>query len=512
VAVSSPLLALAGCDRSDAGPARRPADVAYRVGRETGQPFPVLLSQRDRPAPYSRPLPLPAPLRPVSSTATEDVYELVARAGEAQILDDVATPVWGYDGQFPGPLFESRRGRTMRVRLRNELPVPIVRHLHGGHTPHRHDGYPLDYVVPYDGGDHHLHPGGEVHHGEFEYVYPLDQRAGLLWYHDHRMDFSGPQVWRGLVGLHLHRDDEEAALGLPAGERELPLLVCDRSFGPDGQLLYPSLDQELRHTPGVLRDFADGVLGDTVLVNGVHAPFHEVRQGSYRLRIAVASNARHYRIGLDRPPASGEPFWQIGTDGGLMAHARPLRTFLMAPAERVDVVVDFSGYPVGSRVRLTNLSGGRGTTDLVEFRVTGPDDRPVWRPPARLSEIERLDPAGAVRTRRFSFTKVPTAAGPTFQISHHMFSADRVAARPRQGDVEIWEFTTDQQHPVHVHNAHFQVLDDPGPLAWKDVVSLGAKDRRRIITRFDSYRGRYLLHCHNLEHEDMGMMANYDIR
>ncbi len=454
----------------------------------------------------------------MSSTSSEDVYELTAKPGNAEILDEVTTPIWGYDGSFPGPLFESHRGRVVRLHLSNELPVPIVRHLHGGHTPQESDGYPLDYIVPAGmsgmTGHHgpHLHPGGRLHEGAFDYVHPLDQRAGLLWYHDHRMDFSGPQVWQGLVGLHIHRDDEELALGLPDGDHELPLLVCDRSFGPDGQLIYPSLDPALAKTPGVLPAFANGVLGDTVLVNGVHAPFHEVRQGTYRLRIGVASNARHYRIGVDRLPASGEPFTQIGTDGGLMAAPMPVRSFVMAPAERVDVIIDFTGYPIGARVRLQNLSGGTGTTDLVEFRVTGPDDRPVWRAPKRLSEIERLDPAAAVRTRAFFFSKVPTAAGPTFQISHQMFAHDVVAADPRQGDIEIWEITTDQQHPVHVHNCHFQVLDAPGPLAWKDVVSLGVNDRKRIITRFDSYRGRYLLHCHNLEHEDMGMMANFDIR
>lgn len=520
-ATAAPLLALTGCDDRTA-PARRPApagrggSVAYEAGSEPGQLGPVLRSQRPRPTPYVRPLPVPTPLRPVATTATEDVYDLTARPGTVRILDDVDTPVWGYDGSFPGPLFESHRGRSVRVRLRNELPVPTVRHLHGGHTPQESDGYPLDYVLPAGaaatGGEHHLHPGGRVHHGAFDYVYPLDQRAGLLWYHDHRMDFSGPQVWQGLVGLHVHRDDEEAALGLPDGDHEIPLLLCDRSFGPDGQLSYPSLDPDLASTPGVLPEFANGVLGDTVLVNGVHAPFHEVRQGTYRLRIAIASNARHYRIGLDRPPVAGEPFTMIGTDGGLMSHPMPVRSFVLAPAERVDVVLDLTGYPVGAKVRLQNLSGGSGTTALVEFRVTGPDDRPAWRPPARLSRIERLDPAAAVRTRSFFFSKVPTAGGPTFRISHHMFDPDRVAAAPRQGDIEIWELTTDQQHPVHVHNCHFQLLGDDGPLAWKDVVSLGVNDRRRIITRFDSYRGRFLLHCHNLEHEDMGMMANYEIR
>lgn len=514
MAVATPFVQLSGCTGdtpADQPPADQPK-VAYRVDHEPGEFAPVLRSQRSRPLPFLRRLPVPTPLAPVRSTATEDFYELTAKPGNAQILDGVTTPIWGYDGQFPGPLFESRHGRTVRVRLRNDLPVPLVRHLHGAQTPPASDGYPLDYVLPAGGWEHHLHPGGRTHEGEFEYVYPLDQRASMLWYHDHRMDFSGPQVWRGLVGMHLHRDDEEEGLELPSGDHELPLLVCDRSFGPSGEFLYPSLDQELHEMPGVLAAFSNGVLGDTVLVNGVHAPYHEVKQGTYRLRIAVASNARHYRLGVDTLPTAGEPFVLIGTDGGLMAAPMQVRSFLMAPAERVDVVIDFSSYPAGSKVRLQNMSGGTGTTDLLEFRVTGPDEQPAWRPPPQLSVIERLDPEQAVRKRSFFFSRLPTQSGPTFQISHHTFDVDRVAANPRQGDIEIWEFTTDQEHPIHVHNCHFQVLGDSGPLAWKDVVSLGVSDSRRIITRFDSYKGRFILHCHNLEHEDMGMMANYLIR
>lgn len=505
---------LAACED---GLAQQPVVAAPSVGpltgsAELGQTGTVLHSQLVAPPQqFVRPLPLPPALSPVRRTATADHYAITARAGTAEILPGLETGIWGYDGTFPGPLFTSRRGKAVHVRLANELPVPVVRHLHGGHTPAASDGYPLDFVLPTAGFDGHVHPGGRVHRGSFEHVYPLPQRASLLWYHDHRMDFSGPQVWKGLVGLHVHRDEEEDALGLPSGDHELPLLVCDRSFGPSGELLYPSKDPSLRHEHGVTDAFSNGVLGDMVLVNGVHAPFHEVRQGTYRLRMAVASNARHYRFTLDPLPPEGEPFVMIGSDGGLMAAPAVVRSFLMAPAERVDVVVDFSSYAVGERVVLTNLSGAGGTVDVLEFRVTGPDDRPPWRPPERLSEVERLRPQDAVRTRRFVFSRVPTAAGPEFRIGHHTFGTHRVAAAPRHGDIEIWELTSDFAHPVHVHNVHFQVLDDDGPAAWKDVVSLSSNDAKRIITRFDSYRGRYILHCHNLEHEDMGMMANFDI-
>lgn len=471
-----------------------------------------LLSQCDFPDPFTRPLLIPVRLEPVGVAGERDLYEVTVQPGDVEIVSGFLTRVWGYDGQFPGPLFETTRGRGASVRVRNQLPVPIVRHLHGALTPSSSDGYPLDYVLPSAGWDHHLHKARTVHDGEFTYDYPLDQRAATLWYHDHRMDFSGPQVWLGLVGMHLHRDSDEVALDLPSGEYELPLLICDRSFGPSGELLYPSLDPDLVGPHGVLEDFSNGVLGDTVLVNGTWAPYHEVKQGSYRLRIVNASNARHYRLSVSPLPTTGEPFVQIGTDGGLMAAPVEVRSLLLAPAERVDVVVDFSRYTVGDVVVLTNMSGSDRTADLMQFRVVGPDDQPSWTPPPQLSEVPVLSAKKAVRTRRFTFSRVPTASGTEFHVGHEIFNPDHVAADPKQGDVEIWEFRSDLAHPIHVHNTHFQVLGEGGPPAWKDVVSLSANDTARVIARFDSYRGLYILHCHNLEHEDMGMMANFEIR
>lgn len=479
---------------------------------ELGQTGARLVSQCEFPEPFTRPLVIPAPLRPVRVSAGRDLYEVTVRPGEAEIVSGFTTRVWGYNGQFPGPLFETTRGRGASVRVRNELPVPIVRHLHGALTPSPSDGYPLDYVLPSAGWDHHLHMARTVHDGEFTYDYPLDQRAATLWYHDHRMDFSGPQVWLGLVGMHLHRDQEEAALGLPSGDRELPILICDRSFGPSGELLYPSRDPELVSPHGVIDDFSNGVLGDTVLVNGTWAPYHEVKQGSYRLRIVNASNARHYRLTIYPLPGAGEPFVQIGTDSGLMAAPVEVRSLLLAPAERVDVVIDFSQYTVGDVVTLTNVSGSDRTADLMQFRVVGPDDRLSWMPPTQLSEVPVLSPRQAARTRRFTFSRVPVAGGTEFHVGHETFDPDHVVADPKQGDIEIWEFRSDLAHPIHVHNVHFQILGDSGPPAWKDVVSLKANDTARVIARFDSYRGLYILHCHNLEHEDMGMMANFKIR
>ncbi len=273
----------------------------------------VLASSARLPEPFTVPLPIPPVLKPVRTTSDTDYYEITQRVARQEILPGVKTEVWGYDGIFPGPTILSRRGRRTVVTHRNELPVPTVVHLHGGRTPAEHDGYPTDLVLPVGGwrhGDHH--GGGNVSQDSKEYVYPLDQPAATLWYHDHRMDFTGPQVYKGLAGFHLVHDDVEDALPLPRGEREVPLMIADRAFAADGAFDYPSLDPTLRDQPASRRSFMSGVLGDCVLVNGAPWPVLEVTNTRYRFRLLNASNARRYRLALDPPPPNGPAFAQIG--------------------------------------------------------------------------------------------------------------------------------------------------------------------------------------------------------
>ena len=247
-----------------------PFVAGLRGSASTGE---LLESRRPLPRPFILPFRVPPVLAPVRSDPAGDHYRVVQRAGVAEILPGVRTPIWGYQGVFPGPTIVSTAGRRTVVRHRNELPVPVVVHLHGGHTPAGHDGYPTDLLYPAGTAvsHDHGHPG-VVAYGSRDYDYPLRQPAATLWYHDHRMDFTGPAVWRGLAGFHLVRDPAEDRLGLPGGDRDLPVMIADRSFGPDGALQYPSLDASLLHTPGVTEAYRAGVLGDVVLVNGVSWP------------------------------------------------------------------------------------------------------------------------------------------------------------------------------------------------------------------------------------------------
>ncbi|MEU0835954.1 multicopper oxidase family protein [Streptomyces sp. NPDC005969] len=478
---------------------------------QTGE---LLRSLLPLPAPYRVPLPVPPVLTP-HQDATTDYYEVTQKAATQEILPGHTTAIWGYEGIFPGPTLVSRSGRRTVVRHRNALPVPAVVHLHGGHTPSASDGYPTDLIVP-DGFTgplpHHDHRAS-LAHGSRVYEYPFQQRAATLWYHDHRMDFTGASVWRGLAGFHLVHDDEEEALPLPRGDRDIPLMITDRAFDADGSFRYPATDPTLLHTPGVQPDYVEGVLGDVILVNGAPWPVLEVDAARYRLRILNASNARRYRLELDPQPAGGGALVQIGSDGGLLAAPRAHDAIVLAPAERFDVVVDFSRYRVGDEVTLVNRLGSGTTAAVMRFRIArrATDDSAV---PARLSGIERLDPARATATRTFAFRDQGDEG---WTINGRPYDPMRADATPRLGALEVWQFTSDFHHPVHLHLSHFQVLsrngEGPGPYdaGWKDTVDLSPGEAVAIITRFTDYRGRFVFHCHNLEHEDMAMMANFEV-
>ncbi|NAZ76951.1 multicopper oxidase domain-containing protein [Kineococcus sp. T13] len=488
------------------------------------------------PEPFTTPLPVPRVLEPLRRTADADVHEVVQRVVRVGIVPGRSTEVFGYGGTFPGPTIVSERGRATLVTHVNELPVPTVAHLHGGHTPADSDGFPTDLLLPAGaaappagaghGGAHHEDPqhggprrastAGDLAAGRREHTYPMQQRAATLWYHDHRMDFTGPAVHRGLFGLHLVRDEEEARLGLPSGAREVPLLIADRSFAEDGSFRYPALDPTMLATPGVQPEFSEGVLGDVVLVNGAAWPVLDVDAARYRFRVLNASNARRYDLRLSPPPPSGPRFVQVGSDGGLLARPVELGSVRLAPGERFDVVVDFARYPVGTEVDLVNGLGDGGSAQVLRFRVVrrARDDSTV---PARLSEVEVLAESAAVRTREFRFSRGGPGQ-PHWVLGGRPYDPARVDADPVLGQVERWRLRSDVHHPVHVHLDPFQVVRrgsrrrGPWDGGWKDTVDVRPGEVVEVLVRFTDHAGRFVLHCHNLEHEDMMMMANFQTR
>jgi spore coat protein A len=487
----------------------------------------LLTSQIPLPRPFQIPLPIPPLLAPARHPdfPGADFFEITQRVTRQEILPGVPTEIWGYNGTFPGPTLVSRSGVRSVVRHHNTLNVPTVVHLHGGHTPPGSDGFPTDllYPRPRPGLPMNAMPGmatmgkpdplARTTTGVRDYDYPMAQRAATLWYHDHRMDFTAQSVYRGLAGFHLVHDAEEAHLPLPHGDRDIPLMIADRSFAADGSLRYPALDPTTLTTPGTTDAYMGGVFGDVILVNGAPWPVLDVAAVRYRFRLLNASNARRYQLALAPPPAHGTGLVQIGSDGGLLSSPVHHATIDIAPAERFDVVIDFSQYALGQEVTLTNQLGSGTTARVMRFRVTRREADGSAVPDA-LSTMEQIPAGQAQRTRTFGFQNHDRR---TWTINGKEFDPIRPIATPRLDATEIWRFTTDFHHSIHIHLVQFLVLarngKPPGPYdaGWKDTLDLKPAEEAAVIARFTDYPGRYVMHCHNLEHEDMAMMATFTV-
>ncbi|MGB6596643.1 MAG: multicopper oxidase domain-containing protein [Candidatus Acidiferrum sp.] len=443
---------------------------------------------------FFRLLQVPPVLSPVRTDAKTDFYEITQKEMDIELLPGKLTRVWGYEGMFPGPTIKARRGRRTIVRQTNQLPHETVVHLHGGVTESDSDGFPTDMIMP-----------GESR----SYVYSNEGRGATLWYHDHAMDRTAQNLYMGLAGLYIIEDEGEASLRLPSGEYDVPLILQDRSFGPDGNFVY--------HAG---RGGRMGAHGTVVLVNGVPWPRFEVGKRKYRFRILNASNATVFEPAL----GNGRPMIQIATEGGLLSAPIECASIPLAMAERTDVIVDFSEYTIGTQIVLSNLSGKGPQSEIMRFDVAreGHDENPI---PSKLGNLESLDTKIAVLTRVFDFGisvefKIPPL---TWTINGKEFNPNKSLAQVEYGEVEIWHLknrkfgSLEMLHPVHIHLINFQILErngeapKPWERGWKDTVSLDNGEEVKLIMRFDGYRGRYLMHCHNLEHEDHSMMARFDV-
>jgi spore coat protein A, manganese oxidase len=428
-------------------------------------------------------LQVPPTLVPVSSTATEVRYELAIAEGRAEIIPGTLTPVYGYDGIYPGPTIRARQGRTSVVRVTNALTFNQNVHLHGGLVPAASDGHPMQLIAPGD---------------SFTYTYPNTQEAAPLWYHDHAHGLSARTMFYGLAGFYILEDDRERELELPSGDFDVPLVIQDRAFNEDGTLQYTE-------------NIDEGFLGDTIVVNGSVSPRFAVKRALYRLRFLNASNARDYSLRL----SNGDPLIQVAGDGGLLEAPVPRTAVPLAPAERVDVLVDFRRLRAGTRVQLTNGLGSGGTATVMRFDVTrGTGDS--GRVPALLRPREAI-PAH-VATRRWDLM-FSTSGTPQWQMSGIGFDMDRIDARAQLGTTERWLFVngSHRAHPMHIHGVHFRVLErstgvvHPGDRAWKDTVMVAVGETVIVQPYFARNRGRFVFHCHNLEHQEKAMMLQLEI-
>jgi FtsP/CotA-like multicopper oxidase with cupredoxin domain len=415
----------------------------------------------------------PLHIPPIVDTPSN--YALQAAPGLVDLGDGRRAAALAYNGLLPGPTFRANRGDPASVRLGNGLSQETTVHWHGMVVPTAADGHPKDAVAP---------------GGNYLYQYTINQRAALNWYHPHPHMLTGEQVCLGLAGAFIVNDAEEALLGLPSGNHEVPLIVRDASLDRTGNLQYHS-----RTT---------GFLGDIPLVNGTRDPKLDVDTALYRFRVLNGANSRVFRLAL----GNAAPFRMIGNDGGLLATAVSISQIEFGNGERLDLLVDFRGLPVGTKVMLRDLNAG---WDLLEFVVARSvsDSTPI---PTALSNIVPL--SNPVRTRVFTFDGMSRING--LEYDHN-----RIDFQVPFGQTERWRFQTggNAPHPVHVHGASFQVQSRSGgrgvvypwERGWKDTVLLLDRETVEVLIRFDGYRGLYLLHCHKLEHEDMGMMSNFQV-
>ena len=495
--------------------------------------------------------PLPIPelarrqgTRPSPSDPKQPVpfYRIQAQPTASKVHRDLPpTKLWSFGPATPGPTFETRSGEPLLVEWVNALPnehflpvdhtihgaeadKPAVRtvvHLHGAKTGPESDGYPEDWIVP---GKSSL------------YYYPNQQDAAMLWYHDHTLGINRLNVYAGLFGTFLIRDSVEDALNLPKGKYEVPLTLYDRLLTRDAQLLYPV-------SPDPQSPWIPELSGNAILVNGKLFPYLDVEPRKYRFRILNASNARFYHLSLvdktsvdktsaDKSSDGQATFHQIGTDQGLLPAPVPLTSLEIAPGERADLVVDFSEHR-GEQLILMN-----DAFVVMQFRVSATKVTETSSLPSALRPVPRIPESQAVQTRLLTLDEYVNKSGnPVMLMLNASHWSLPVTEKPVLGSTEIWTLInpTNDSHPIHLHLVRFQILDRqpyepwlfqtrrqlhflgppqppaPNEAGWKDTVRADSRMVTRIIVPFTGYTGRYVWHCHILEHEDNEMMRPYEV-
>lgn len=421
---------------------------------------------------------------------------LAAAVGQKEVWPGAQTEVWTLGGSYPGPTVRMESGGTFTARFENGLQEMSNIHWHGLLVPAGMDGHPRDAVE-----------AGRT----FDYSFTVEQRAGTYWYHPHPDMSTAKQVYKGMAGFFIVSDAEEQALGLPSGEFDVPLLLQDRRLEDNRSFRY-----EVMHM-----DHVHGYLGDVALVNGTPEAFLEVARGLYRFRLLNGSNARVFQVAL----AGKHPFHVIGTDGGLLDKPYRVTEAYLAPAERLDILVDFSDVEIGQSLQMYSVgySGQSGRNQgaempLLRFDVNrGGGGGSI---PQQLATLDKLDPGTAAQEREFILQTDETKNPPEHKINGKTFEMVRIDESVKLGDIEVWTFqnTTPVPHPMHLHGAQFQILEVggseellPEQLGWKDTVYVPPHSNARVVVKFGKHSGVFLVHCHNLEHEDHGMMQNFEL-
>ena len=432
-------------------------------------------------------------------------FSINAKGNTATLLNSQSTSVLGFSGGILGPTLKVAKGSAISVPFQNSLSEETNIHWHGLLVPANMDGHPKNIVQS---------------GASFNFNLPIDQRAGTYWYHPHPHGKTAKQVFMGLAGFFIVSDAEEQALNLPSGDQEILLVIQDKRI-EKGQLNYsPSMSEIMT-----------GYTGEHVLVNGTHAPFHNVATRFYRLRILNGSTARVYNLAL----SDNQSFDVIGADGGLLAQPVSVNSLLLGPGERADILVDFKNYSVGKEIYLTSKAFNGGAQGQQEFKimkfVVNRQEANTFTKPAQLSAIQPIAPSSSSKTRNMKIKGMMKGMSGNMgsgmgsgmhTINDKVYDLNRIDETVQAGATEIWEFDNsdgDEIHPMHIHGVQFQVVSRTGGRAsliateqgWKDTVLVMPREKVNVIMTFPQEKGVFVFHCHNLEHEDDGMMLNYEV-
>lgn len=488
--------------------------------------------------------------------------DLTAKESQIPLFQGSSTKVWMFETKintgaddaiqqlndsYFGPTLRVRKGQKVRIRFKNKLPEKSIVHWHGMHVPEKYDGHPKDVIE-----------NGETYIYEFEIM----NRAGTYWFHPHPHGRTGPQVYNGLAGMLIVSDDEEEKLNLPKGEFDMPIVIQDRAFDQENQLLYLNRGR---------MDKMMGFMGNRIFINGKPDKNLNLKAGAtYRLRFLNASNSRFYKLGW----SDGTPITVIGIDGSLLEKPRSLPFMMLGVAERVDIWLDLKDMPKETELTMKSLPfsagmmnmgmmGNMGTTlplgneyDVLKITLDTLENNNIELP-EKLLTLNKIDPSEAInednpRIFKFFMRRMQ------WMINGRTWEETGVADEEtvKLNTTEIWQLLNSgggmmgdggmmggkgmmgnggmmkggmmqMPHPIHIHQVQFNILErdvsdmDPDVWnsvkegfiddGWQDTVLLMPGMKIKIIMRFEDFKGLFLYHCHNLEHEDMGMMRNYKI-
>lgn len=465
---------------------------------------------------------------------TDAPIAFTARSTTLPLLQSKPSPFLIYDTQYGGrsyqnPILRIKRGGQFKASLQNSLSEPTIIHWHGLHVPGSMDGHPRSTIAA---------------GGRYDYAFTVNNRSGTYWYHTHAHELTAEQAYAGLASFFIVEDDDElalrSALRLELGVNDLPLVIQDKQFDAAGALVYQ--DNPMQQMMGQL--------GDSILVNLTPQSQLKIENRLYRFRMLNGSNSRIYKIAFMQRGKT-LPYAIIGTDAGLLERPYAAQQVFLAPGERVDILFDASRLRSGDEVALKSLAfdpmagsmmggmGGMGGSNLplgAEFGIMQlvVAKQPAAAPaalPKRLSTVMPINTRGAtVRNIKLSMGRM------RWLINGRTFDMNSVPLQSRANTVELWDIQNSgamgMPHPMHLHGFSFQVVgrrNSPGQVrrlaqdasgrlvtdfGWKDTILVWPGETVRLVIDFTHpYKEDqlYVFHCHNLEHEDQGMMVNHRV-